>query len=94
MPVEEEVVVVIVAAVEESAATVMVAKASHASGQASRLTNIMHRGGLSICQHNMHTTIWRFEILHSRRRWERGREKRTRPKDKEIQIPKPGLGQG
>lgn len=37
IPVEEEVVEV---AVDDPAATVMVAKATHASGQASRLTNI------------------------------------------------------
>lgn len=49
--------VVTVAAVEEPAATVMVAKASHASGQVSRLTNIMYRGGLTVRQHNMHTAI-------------------------------------
>lgn len=55
IPVEEEVVAVTVADVEEPAATVMVAKASHASGQVSRLTNIMYRGGLTVRQHDMHT---------------------------------------
>lgn len=55
VPVAEEVVVVAVAAAEEPAATAMVAKASHASGHVNRLTNIMYRGGLTVCQRNMHT---------------------------------------
>lgn len=49
---EEEVVEV---AVDDPAATVMVAKASHASGQASCLTNIVQ--GSVDEQHNMHTAI-------------------------------------